>query len=140
MDRWCWIPGPLHIRPVYAPALVVFAGGGRPGFDFFFWIGGGAGVAWFPLGPREVYVPPYRASRRYITNINVSNTVIVNTAEIHKIDVRRQRYMNRSVNGAMTAVQRDAFIGGRPISRAAVEVSWQQAAEARIAGSAAPVV
>jgi hypothetical protein len=140
IDRgWCWIPGPLHIRPVYAPALVVFAGGGRPGFDFFFWIGGGAGVAWFPLGPREVYVPPYHHSRRYITNVNLSNTAIRNESDIHNVDVRRQRYINRDVHGAMTAVPRDAFVGGRPISRSAVEISPQQAAGARIAGSAAPV-
>jgi hypothetical protein len=139
IDRWCWIPGPLAVRPVYAPALVVFAGGGRPGFDFFFWIGGGAGVAWFPLGPREIYVPPYRHSRRYIENVNFSNTVIANPREIHSVDVRRQKYMNRGVNGAMTAVPRDAFVGGRPISRSVVEVSPRQAAEARIAGSAAPV-
>ena len=136
---WCWIPGPLHIRPVYAPALVVFVGGGRPGFDFFFWIGGGAGVAWFPLGPREVYLPPYHTSPRYLTDINVSNTVIVNRADIHRIDVRRQNYMNRHVDGSITAVTRDTFIGGRPISRSAVPISRQQAAEARIAGMAAPV-
>jgi hypothetical protein len=136
---WCWVPGPLHIRPVYAPALVMFVGGGRPGFDFFFWVGGGAGIAWFPLGPREVYIPPYHASPRYITNINVSNTIIVNRSEIQRVDVRRQRYVNQNINGALTAVPRDAFIGGRPISRAAVPISRQQAAEARIAGTAAPV-
>jgi len=140
IDRgWCWIPGPLHIRPVYAPALVVFVGGGRPGFDFFFWIGGGAGVAWFPLGPREVYVPPYLHSRRYITNINISNTVIINSSDIDRVDVPRQRYINRSVHGAITAVPRDAFVGGRPVSRSAFDVSPQQAAETRIAGTTAPV-
>jgi hypothetical protein len=140
IDRgWCWIPGPLHIRPVYAPALVVFVGGGRPGFDFFFWIGGGAGVAWFPLGPREVYVPPYLHSRRYITNVNISNTVIINPSDIDRVDVRRQRYINRSVHGAITAVPRDAFVGGRPVSRSAFDVSPQQATETRIAGTTAPV-
>ena len=28
--RWCWVPGPRRIRAVYAPALVVFVGGGSP--------------------------------------------------------------------------------------------------------------
>ena len=43
-------------RPVYAPALVAWVGGGA--------IGGG--VAWFALGPREVYVPSYHASPVYM--------------------------------------------------------------------------
>ena len=33
------------------------------------------GIAWFPLGPREVYRPSYAVSRRYFENVNVSNTV-----------------------------------------------------------------
>ena len=65
---WCWVPGPVYVRPVYAPALVVFVGGGAVAF------GGGAGVAWFPLAPREVYVPWYRTSPRYVNNVNVTNT------------------------------------------------------------------
>src|SRR5262252_4633526 len=71
--RWGWVPGPITVRPVYAPALVVFVGGA-----------GGANVAWFPLGPREVYVPSYRVSRDYVTRVNVSNTV-VNTTTITNI-------------------------------------------------------
>jgi len=52
--RWGWVAGPIAVRPVYAPALVVFIGGGR---------GFGGNVGWFPLGPREVYVPSYPVSR-----------------------------------------------------------------------------
>ena len=45
-NRWCWVPGPRGVRPVYAPALVGWVGasasmGGR--------------VGWFPLGPGDVY-------------------------------------------------------------------------------------
>ncbi|MBZ5605221.1 MAG: hypothetical protein LAO79_23225 [Acidobacteriia bacterium] len=137
--NWCWVPGPIHVRPVYAPALVVFVGGGRPGFDFFFWAGGGAGVAWFPLGPREVYMPPFHASPRFITNINISNTVIANPDRIHGMDMTRQPYMNRAVQGAVTAVPRDAFTGAKPISRAAIDVPARDAIAGRIAGTAAPV-
>src|SRR5437879_11163840 len=25
-NGWCWVPGPVVVRPVYAPALVVFVG------------------------------------------------------------------------------------------------------------------
>src|SRR6267154_1982114 len=57
---WCWVPGPVVVRPVYAPALVVFVGGPRFGLSLSF--GGGGGVAWFPLGPRGVAVAPVRQS------------------------------------------------------------------------------
>ena len=30
---WYWVPGPVVVRPVWAPALVAFVGGG-PGFHF----------------------------------------------------------------------------------------------------------
>jgi len=53
--RWCWVPGPSRLRPVYAPALVAWVGAARAGASAT--LGGGAAVAWFPLGPREVYVP-----------------------------------------------------------------------------------
>src|SRR6185437_2671138 len=62
--RWGWVPGPAAERPVYAPALVVFVGGG------------GGNVAWFPLGPREVYVPSYPVSRQYMDRVNVSSTTV----------------------------------------------------------------
>src|SRR5271157_2515277 len=26
--RWCWVPGPIAVRPIYAPAPVAFIGGG----------------------------------------------------------------------------------------------------------------
>lgn len=135
--RWCWIPGPVRIRAVYAPALVVFAGGG-PGFHYYFGIGAGLGVAWFPLGPHEVYVPPYRTSRVYITNINISHTVIADHGNIWKTDPARQRYMNRRAD-AFTAVNQDVFSGGRPVGREAVRVTREQADSARIGGAAPPV-
>src|SRR5579859_4454453 len=68
---WAWVPGPIVARPVYAPALVAWVGGG--GFSAAIGIGGG-GVA---VGPREVFVPAYRYSPRYIERVNVTNTVIV---------------------------------------------------------------
>lgn len=136
--RWCWIPGPIHVRTVYAPALVVFVGGGRPGFRFFYWLGG-AGVAWFPLGPREVYVPPYHCSRTYITNVNITNTVIVNSVNLERIDLTRQSYLNRSAPGAVTVVPREAFTAGRAITRSVVAISPREAAAAQVTGTAAPV-
>ena len=43
--RWGWVAGPVAVGAVYAPALVVFIGGGGVG------VGLGANVGWFPLGP-----------------------------------------------------------------------------------------
>ncbi|MBZ5674978.1 MAG: FecR domain-containing protein [Acidobacteriia bacterium] len=134
---WGWVPGPPRIRAVYAPALVVFVGGG-PGLRYYFHVGVGLGVAWFPLGPREIYIPPYRASRLYVTNVNISHTVVVNQTNIWKTDMSRQPYVNRRVNGAVTAVPEDVFAGARPVGRAAVPVSPQEAAGAHIGGSAPP--
>jgi hypothetical protein len=67
-DGWCWVPGPIGWRPVYAPALVAFVGGAHWSVSI-----GERPVGWFPLGPGEVYDPWYRGSRRYYTRINVTN-------------------------------------------------------------------
>jgi hypothetical protein len=137
-NRWGWIPGPIAVRPVYAPALVVFVGGGGPAF--------GGNVAWFPLGPREVYVPSYAVSRGYVNRVNVSNTVVnqttitnvYNTTIINKsTTINNVRYVNRNVNNAVTAVPQRAFVSAQPVQRAVVRVNAQQIASAPISARAA---
>lgn len=113
-SRWCWVPGPRHIRPIYAPALVAWTGG--PGFNVS--VSFGSGVGWFPLGPRELYVPGYRYSRRYLHDVNVSNTYIVNNTSITNIyNGRGNRFNYRYGHDthAVTVVDREHFVGGRPI-------------------------
>jgi hypothetical protein len=61
--RWGWVPGPNHVRAVYAPALVAFVGGNN--FQLTISSGIASGAAWFPLGPRDVYRPDHRVSRGY---------------------------------------------------------------------------
>ncbi len=71
--RWAWVPGPLTPRPIFAPALVGFIGiaGSSGGVNWSISIGsGGAGIAWFPLAPGEVWRPAYAASSRYLEQIN----------------------------------------------------------------------
>src|SRR5580658_1779145 len=81
---WGWVPGPVVVRPVYAPAVVGFVGGG--GFSVGVGFGGGfSGVAWFPLGPRDVYVPGYRCSPRYFQSVNVTNTRVVNVTQVTNV-------------------------------------------------------
>ena len=137
-NRWGWIPGPIAVRPVYAPALVVFAGVG--GFAI------GGNVAWFPLGPREVYVPSYPVSRGYVNRVNVSNTVVnqttitnvYNTTIINKnTTINNVTYVNRNVNNAVTAVPQRAFSNAQPVAQAAVRVNAQQIASAPMSARAA---
>jgi DNA segregation ATPase FtsK/SpoIIIE-like protein len=123
---WGWVPGPRAASPVYAPALVVFVS-----------IGAGAyaqrerPVAWFPLAPREVYQPSYRASPTYITNINVTNTVLIRN-QIPR-ESSRVEYANRRVGGAVTAVPASAFVHAQPVARAAVALPMAALAGAAIA-------
>ena len=120
--RWGWVPGPAEVRPVYAPALVVFVGGGP---------GAGGNVAWFPLGPREVYVPSYHVSEGYVNRVNVSNTTVsqTNVTNVYNTTIVNNNttinhvtYANRNVQGAVTAVPQQAFASAQPVSRVAVPV------------------
>src|SRR6185312_10816614 len=108
-DRWCWVPGPRHVRAVYAPAMVAWVGGPA----------GGAGVGWFPLGPREVYVPGYRVSDRYVRTINVTNTTIVDHTYITNVynnRVTNVHYVNSRIPGAVTSVSRTVFTSAQPVN------------------------
>ena len=64
-DRWGWVPGPIVVRPVYAPALVGFVGGGGFGFSVAFG-GGFSGVGWFPA----------RAARRFRAGISLQPALL----------------------------------------------------------------
>ena len=151
---WGWVPGPVpvvgavYVRPVYAPALVAFVGGG--GFAASIELGGvaGVGVAWFPLGPRDVWVPSYHVSEGYMTRVNVTNTRIVNRTEI--VNVYNTTVINRNTNvavnrtyqyqsspGAVTAVSKTAFQNGEPVRKAAVQVNAQEIQRAKVLQTAA---
>jgi hypothetical protein len=148
---WGWVPcaprvvvGIAYVRPVYAPALVAWVGG--PHFAVGIGVGGGGGfaagvnVGWFPLGPREVYVPSYRVSRAYVTRVNVSNTRVettvvnnyYNTTVVNKTVVN-VRYVNQGVRGAVTATTPQAFTSAQSVSRNAVRVDDREMASAQVA-------
>ena len=117
---WGWVPGPRNVRAVYAPALVAFVGGA--GFSLS--VSSGPAIGWFPLAPREVYVPPYRVSRNYFQRVNVTNTV-VNVTNITNIynnptGVSQLTYANRGAPNAVTAVPPAAFAQSQNVRRAAV--------------------
>jgi hypothetical protein len=133
---WGWVPGPIVPRPVWAPALVGYVGGG--GVSVSIGIGGGRPVGWFPLGPREVYYPGYRYSPRYAQRINIVNVhPIAPPPRDGRWDDRwanRQpvpgvpayRYANRP--DAVTIVREDQFRGARPIGGDRMNLTPQQAA------------
>jgi hypothetical protein len=152
---WGWVPcpprpvvyagyrGPVYVRPVYAPALVAWVGG--PHFGVGVAVGGvaavGVGVGWFPLGPREVFVPAYHVSRNYVNNVNVSNTTVnttvvnnyYNTVVVNKsVNVTNVTYVNQRVPGAVAATSSQAFSSGQSVSRNVVRVDEREVAAAPV--------
>ncbi|MBV8051630.1 MAG: hypothetical protein JOZ80_10605 [Acidobacteriaceae bacterium] len=135
---WCWAPGPIVVRPVYAPAFVAFVGGG----GFAVGVGVGPAVAWFPLAPREVYVPWYRTSRGYFNNVNITNTR-VNVTQVTNVynttiinnnttTVNRVTYVNQRVPNAVTAVSHQTFASARPVNANLVKVDENKIAQAPV--------
>ncbi|MGB6734860.1 MAG: DUF6600 domain-containing protein, partial [Candidatus Sulfotelmatobacter sp.] len=135
--RWGWVAGPVTVQAVYAPALVAFIGGGPGGF--------GGNVGWFPLGPREVYVPSYHVSQAYVTRVNISSTT-VNVTQVTNIynttiiknstTITNITYANRGVQGAVMVVPQQAFVSAQPVARASVTVSAQQIATMSVSARA----
>jgi len=128
-NAWCWAPGTYVAQPVYAPALVAWVGGPRVSVSIS--IGGGSPaptVGWFPLAPREVYVPSYRVSPGYVQNVNVTHvtnitniTTIINNpqAAVSGID-----YTNRKFPHAVTVVPQSVLTTRQPVAPAAAQ--WRE--------------
>ncbi len=134
---WGWIPGPRGVRPIYAPALVAFVGGG----GWSIGIGGGP-VGWFPLGPGEIYNPWYRCGRRCYTDVNIRN-MRDRRGHDHRADIddhynryrhgtpsRGDHYANRDAPRGFTAVPGNTFAGGRHVQRNLVRVDPRRLAAA----------
>ncbi|WP_229743886.1 DUF6600 domain-containing protein, partial [Aliidongia dinghuensis] len=136
-NHWCWVPGEVVERPVYAPAMVAFVGGDPgPGIGVGVAVGIGVGVGigaaigWIPLGPHEVYEPWYHHSDNYIRNVNITN---VSRTEINNITVNKTVNNINNVNNvtnvtnvtyvnqhAVTAVNHDTFVNAQPVRQAAL--------------------
>lgn len=140
--HWCWVPGPRHVRPVYAPALVAWVHS-PGGIATTIAVGAGAAaVAWFALGPREVYVPGYHVSPAYVRNVNVSNTTIVNNTYITNVyenKVTNITYVNQRAPGAVTAVSQSTFTSAQPIRGHTVQIPPNEVGRLR-PGGAAPAI
>jgi hypothetical protein len=104
---WAWAPGPVIVRPVYSPALVVFLGGPvavavRP-------------LHWAPLGWGEPIIPWWGrpgfvgvatwhgwGGPRVVNNVVVNRTTVVNVTNITV-------YKNVHVHNAVVGVPADRF-------------------------------
>ncbi|HKR22893.1 MAG TPA: DUF6600 domain-containing protein, partial [Pyrinomonadaceae bacterium] len=167
-SRWAWVPGPVRVRPVYAPALVAWVGGSHIGVGIT--ISSAPTVGWFPLGYGEPYIPPYSGSRNYFHNVNVSNTHITNITNVtnnyyntttvnNNVRINNRtttitdnsttirgnhnrvpiRYANQEIAGAVTAVPSNVVSDSQPVAKASVQISRQQMKDTSVA-LAPPVV
>ena len=113
-SRWAWVPGRIGTRPVYSPALVMFAGGGPAT-----WAGGRPGIAWYPLAPGEIWRPYFRASPAYVRNVNRS-AVFTSAFNANAV------FAHRQAANAITAVRAEDF------DRGPVQAHWLRLQPAEI--------
>ncbi|GGI92425.1 DUF6600 domain-containing protein [Legionella impletisoli] len=113
-EEWGWVPGPIVEEVVYAPALVVFVGDSSSPLQLS---SGVPGVAWFPLGPGEVYIPPYEVSQNYFIQVNTSNTIInqADVINIYNNPPSTLTYQNATTPTAVTAVPAEVFVQSEPV-------------------------
>lgn len=140
--RWVWVPPQREQRPVYAPALVAFVGG----IELALTLGNQstAPVGWFPLGPREVYVPSYTTNRDYYRRLNRAAQI-----QDRDLDDRWERAQRREAfiagrNSVLmnqrfaTVVPAQAFVQSQPVQRTALRVAQDRVAAAAVAPVSAP--
>jgi hypothetical protein len=110
---WAWTPGPVVVRPAYAPALVAFLGGPSAGVSIS--VGAGPVVGWVSLGWGEPCVPWWGPSRfrhrpwwggwggpRVVNNVIINRTTVVNVQEINV-------YRNVGTRNAVVVVKENHF-------------------------------
>jgi hypothetical protein len=142
-NTWGWVPCPRRQMPVYAPALVAWIGSDA-GFSFSASFGGGPSVGWFPLGPRDVYIPAYRATPQYVNRVNTTNTTVINNVNITNIynnyvrtgSVPISSYAYHRVPNAITAVPQSALTSARPVQQVVMRVDPNRAQQIRTAVAA----
>ncbi len=138
---WGWVPGIRVARPAYSPAMVAWIG--TPGIGVSFAFGTSPAVGWFPLAPREVYVPAYRSSAEYVRRINgthVTNiTNVTNIVNNPQDFMRQTHYAYRQHPRAVTFVPVDVVTHRRSVETAALPPRDQRALREQPVQAAAPV-
>ena len=140
--RWVWVPPQRDVRPVYAPALVAFVGG----IELAATLANRsvAPVGWFPLGPREAYVPSYTTNQDYYLRLNRGARVQDEILRERWERAQRREAFEAGQRAALmnqrfaTVVPASAFVGSQPVMRSALRVAPNQIAAAPVAPVAAP--
>lgn len=136
-DRWGWVPGPVETHPVYAPALVTFFAGAAVGAAITA-AADSHPIGWYPLGPGEIYRPPYRVSDTYVRNVNVTN---IRNLEVNRITNIHNGPTTIVEDGAnrrfATVVPAQVLAGRQPVAHAALPVTADQLDHARLTPVAA---
>jgi hypothetical protein len=122
-NYWCWAPGPVVRRAVYAPALVAFLGG--PGVGIGISIGGPS-VGWVALGWGEPLVPWWGRSG-FIHRVwwggwggpHVVNGQIIGRHAALRVE-HIEKYGNMHIHHAIVAVEESHF-GHGPITHGRLE-------------------
>jgi hypothetical protein len=110
--HWFWVPGNRDQHPIYSPALVVFLG--RTRLRASLAARGGPVTGWIPLGPGEIYHPPYLSSERYLR--------LANAPSVRDFSGARSTpatYRNRD---QMIVVPQATLTGARPVAGAALRI------------------
>ncbi|WP_395404137.1 DUF6600 domain-containing protein [Pseudoduganella sp. UC29_106] len=106
-SRWCWAPGRFVGRAVWAPAMVGWVGGSNWSVSIGSY--SGPGVGWYPLSPRDRFVPAYRVTPAYENRF----------AWHHRSNDRwQERFRDRDHDGrrdGVTVLPRDQFERRRSI-------------------------
>ena len=101
---WAWVPGIRESRPVFAPALVAWTR--PPEFGVSFSISRAPDVGWFPLAPRDVFVPLFHASPDYVRHVNRPHVPRIEHIDVIVNDPRRAlndfRFTHRDEPRAIT--------------------------------------
>src|SRR5207247_8751294 len=79
------------------------------------------------------YVPSYRVSRTYVTNVNVSNTTVnnvvvnnyYNNVVVNK-NVTNVRYVNQTAPNAVTVTPHEAFTSAQPVAQHMMKINRRE--------------
>ncbi|MCC7046104.1 MAG: FecR domain-containing protein [Alphaproteobacteria bacterium] len=133
--RWAWAPGRFVARPIWAPALVGWAGGA--GWGVAVGIGGPV-YGWVPLGWGEPFRPwwghcSFGCWERFNRPVNVNITI--NNFN----NPPPPRWVNASRPGGMTAVSQAAFTSRQPVQANLVRMPREAVTSAPVMNSAPAV-
>lgn len=121
-DSWAWVPGKPVADPAYAPAVVAFIG--TPGVGLSYADAFTPAIAWFPLGPDEVYWPGFTRDTDLIRHLNaadVDDLSVIRLADNGGLPpaISNADYQNRRFT---SAVPRSVFMAGQQIAPALLSI------------------